>query len=102
MALVALVSAKGSPGVTTTALAMTLTWPKPAIAAECDPAGGDVLASYIRGTVPAKPGLLGAASTLGQDRATGDLSETLLALDAHGTRSVLPGVIDPAQAAGLP
>ena len=49
MALIALCSAKGSPGVTVTALAFTLTWTRrPVILAECDPAGGDIAAGYLR------------------------------------------------------
>ena len=42
MALFALISAGGSPGVTTSALALTLGWPSRVILAECDPSGGDV------------------------------------------------------------
>jgi len=33
---------KGSPGVTTTAVALAAVWPRPALLAECDPAGGDL------------------------------------------------------------
>jgi hypothetical protein len=42
MALVALCPAKGAPGVTTTALAAAALWPRPALLADCDAAGGDV------------------------------------------------------------
>lgn len=42
MALIALASAKGSPGVTTAALLFGALWPRPCIVAECDPSGGDV------------------------------------------------------------
>ena len=41
---VALASAKGSPGVTTLALALGLVWPKPVLVGELDPAGGDLVA----------------------------------------------------------
>ncbi|WP_370441345.1 hypothetical protein [Kineococcus halophytocola] len=37
-------SAKGSPGVTTTALLAAALWPRPALLLEADPAGGDVAA----------------------------------------------------------
>src|SRR3954463_12043197 len=47
--LIALCSAKGAPGVTTSGLALTLAWPRPVLLAELDPAGGDVLAGYGRG-----------------------------------------------------
>jgi MinD-like ATPase involved in chromosome partitioning or flagellar assembly len=42
VALVALVSAKGSPGTTTTALVAAALWPRDAVLVDADPAGGDV------------------------------------------------------------
>ena len=48
MALVATCSAKRSPGVTVTCLAFTLSWTRRTILAECDPAGGDIAAGYLR------------------------------------------------------
>ncbi|MEX0428597.1 hypothetical protein AB3X52_13280 [Nocardioides sp. DS6] len=42
MGLIAVASAKGSPGVTTTALLLGGLWPRMAVVAECDPSGGDV------------------------------------------------------------
>ena len=47
--LIALCSVKGAPGVTTSALALALSWPRPVVLAELDPAGGDVLPGYGRG-----------------------------------------------------
>ena len=47
MSLYALVSAGGAPGVTTSALALTLSWPSQVILAECDPSGGDILAGLF-------------------------------------------------------
>ena len=44
--LFALTSPGGSPGVTTAALALAFTWPGSVIVAECDPAGGAVLAGF--------------------------------------------------------
>lgn len=50
MALITLVSAAGSPGVTTTALGLALTWPRPVLLVEADPTGGSgILAGYFRG-----------------------------------------------------
>ena len=40
MAVVALTSASGSPGVTTTAVGLALTWPRPVLLIEADPTGG--------------------------------------------------------------
>jgi len=62
MAVVALTSARGAPGVSTAGLAMTLLWPRAALLAECDPSGGSsVLAGYLRGTVDHSRGLLNLA-----------------------------------------
>ena len=50
MALIVLTSASGSPGVTTSAVGLALTWPRPALLVEADPTGGSsVLAGYLRG-----------------------------------------------------
>ncbi len=48
MTLVALCSLKGSPGVTTAALALAAGWPtgRQTVLVECDPAGGDLLARF--------------------------------------------------------
>ena len=48
MALIVLTSAAGSPGVTTTAVGLALTWPRPVLLVEADPTGGSaVLAGYL-------------------------------------------------------
>jgi hypothetical protein len=74
MAVVALTSARGAPGVSTAALAMTLLWPRPALLAECDPAGGSsALAGYLRGTVDHSRGLLNLAVA----HRHGELEQTL-------------------------
>ncbi|GAA0288788.1 hypothetical protein [Kineococcus aurantiacus] len=44
MAIVTFLSAKGSPGATTTALLAAALWPRPAVLVEADPAGGDLAA----------------------------------------------------------
>ena len=43
--LIGLLSAGGSPGVTTTALAMGSVWPGPVVVIDADPSGGDVAAA---------------------------------------------------------
>lgn len=50
MAVIALTSASGSPGVTTTALGLVLSWPRPVLLVEADPTGASgILAGYFRG-----------------------------------------------------
>ncbi len=55
MSVIALASAKGSPGVTTTALALAAVWPRRVLVADCDPSGGD-LAGWLG--QPSTPGLV--------------------------------------------
>lgn len=62
--LVALVSAKGSPGVTTTGLALAAATSDPSLVVECDPAGGDL--ECWCGPL-GEPGLLGVATDLAHD-----------------------------------
>ena len=105
MTLIATCSAKGSPGVTVTALACTLSWSRRIILAECDPAGGDVAAGYLREIPLGERGLAQLAASLHRRRLAEDLWTQLVDL-APGkgtamTRLVLPGLTDPAQAAGL-
>src|SRR5215475_4054935 len=101
--LYALMSASGSPGVTTVAVALALTWPTQVIVAECDPSGGDVLAGVLAGHVPARQGLIEHAIEAGRGRwaASVDLAAQLVPLDVRHAKRVLPGLTDPRQAAGL-
>ncbi len=46
MALVAMISAKGAPGVSTLAVALAAVHPRPAVVADLDPAGGDLALRY--------------------------------------------------------
>jgi hypothetical protein len=103
MAIYALISPGGSPGVTTTALALALSWPRPVIVAECDPGGGDVLAGLFAGHLPAPRGLLGVAfeASRGQAAVLAELNTQLVPLDDTGTRRLLAGITDPRQAPGL-
>ncbi len=107
MAVVALTSAKGAPGVSTAALAMTLLWPRPALLLEADPVGGSsTLAGYLRGTVDHSRGLLGLVMA----HRHGELEQALwsqivrLAGDSvpekagPADRWLLPGLSDAAQA----
>jgi hypothetical protein len=103
VSLIALASAGGSPGCTTSALAITLTWPGPVILAECDPAGGDILAGLFAGHLRAPRGLLGVAfeASRGADAMSAEVSSQLVALDSGGDRMFLPGLSDPRQAPGV-
>jgi hypothetical protein len=104
MALIAMCSAKGSPGVTVTALAFTLSWTRRIILAECDPAGGDVAAGYLNETRLDGRGLGQLSASVHRGRLAEDLWTQMVDL-APGkgtgmTRLILPGLTDPAQAVG--
>jgi hypothetical protein len=62
MAILILTSAGGSPGVTTSALGLALTWPRPVLLADCDPGAHQaVLAGYLQGQSSSGKGLLRVA-----------------------------------------
>jgi Mrp family chromosome partitioning ATPase len=61
VSVVAVASVKGSPGVTTVALALASWWPRPVVVLEADPAGGDLA---LRLGLPEDPGLVGLAAAL--------------------------------------
>ena len=46
MSVIALLSAKASPGVSTTVAALATQWPGPVLVADADPQGGDLLAGW--------------------------------------------------------
>jgi hypothetical protein len=105
MTVVALTSAKGSPGVTTTALALAWVWPEVApgrrvIVVDADMAGGDIAPGYLRGAVSSTDGLLGLVGNRSGDRAAA-IWDHLIALDDEGTRLLLTGIGEPNQARSL-
>lgn len=103
MALFALASAKGSPGVTTAALALTLTWPGRCVLAECDPAGGSVQAGYLAGALPADRGIreLAVAELRGEDLRERWWGQLVDLQHPHLRRLLLPGITDPVQSGAL-
>ena len=56
--LTVLASGKAAPGVTTSTWALALSWPRPLLAADCDPAGGDMAPGLLAGRVSTDRGLL--------------------------------------------
>lgn len=130
MTVIALVSGKGSPGVTTTALATLATWPvhepgtppsartaegagpgqtpssgggEPArvLLVDADPAGCGVGPGFLRGAAPEEGGLIGLALGGGAPL-TGDVVlGRALALDETGLRLLLPGISEFTQTAAM-
>ncbi len=102
MALVAIASAKGAPGVTTAALALAALWPRPVLLADCDTAGGDVA---LRMPTPAGPppdpevGLVSMAAAARHGLSAGSLTPHLQ--QVVGGLDVLVGLRSPEQGVGL-
>ncbi|WP_431994909.1 hypothetical protein [Streptomyces griseoflavus] len=112
MAVIALTGCSGAPGVTTSALALLLSWPlessRRMILAECDPDGGAVLHGLLQGTLGDRYGLrnLSVAARKGEFgeafwRQLIDLSSDDGKAESPRDRLLLPGITDPAQAASL-
>lgn len=103
MAVIALASGKGSPGVTTAALALALTWQGRCVLAECDPAGGSIQAGYLAGALPADRGIreLAVAELRGEDLRERWWSQLVDLQAPHRQRLLLPGITDPVQSGAL-
>ena len=105
MSIIALCSATGAPGATTTALALGWAWPvahpdRRALVVDADVAGSGILPGYLQAGIPAGGGVLALAA----ERSAIDphaVLEHAVALDVSAARMVLTGVTDPAQARAL-
>ncbi len=102
MALIAIASDKGAPGVTTAALALAAVWPRPVLLAECDPAGGDLVYRFPAasgGHLDPRRGLLSLAVVARRGMQPHQVWEHAQKL--HGGLDVLAGVTNAEQGAGL-
>lgn len=99
--LVGLVSAKGSPGVTTATLALATQWPRPALVVEADPFGGDIRAGLGGGRWPASAGIADAVVDLRSTNADETLRRRAHRPVSHGP-AVLAGLGCVGQATTVP
>lgn len=102
MALIALAADKGSPGVTTTAVALAAVWPRRAVLAECDPAGGDLVyrcAADHGGPLDPNVGMISLAATARRGLDPHQLWQHVQRV--HGGLEVITGIAAAEQAAGL-
>lgn len=86
MALVALTSANGAPGVTTAALGLAMTWPRPAVLVDADPTGASAIpAGYFRGGhLPTDATIVDLAMSHRQGTLVEDLPRMLMPIpDTH-------------------
>lgn len=101
MAIIAVTSASGSPGVTTTVLGLALCWPRPVLVVEADPTGGSgILAGYFQGQVEHAGGLIELAMAQRQDLVAAELPHQLLDIPGSGAK-LLAGARSHAQAGSL-
>ncbi|MFE5291409.1 hypothetical protein ACFQ8T_04455 [Isoptericola sp. NPDC056618] len=99
MAVIALCSATGSPGVTTTTVGLATVWPRPVLLIEADPSGSNgLLAGFLRGAREYESGLLELASS---PLPVADALRDVVRPIEGTTVSYLVGVQSPAQAGGL-
>jgi hypothetical protein len=102
MALIAIASDKGSPGVTTTCVALAAVWPRRVLLAEADPAGGDLVyrsTNAHAGALDPNSGLLSLAATARHGLNAAQLWNHTQSLG--GGLDVLVGLAGPEQAAGI-
>ena len=102
MALIAIAADKGSPGVTTAAMALATAWPRPVLLAECDPAGGDLayrMPAEGGGRLDTQRGLLSLAIAARRGLSPHQVWEH--AQQLPGGLPVLTGVSTAEQGAGL-
>jgi hypothetical protein len=102
MALIAVAADKGAPGVTTTSLALAAVWARPALLAECDPSGGDLVYRFPSadgGRLDPRRGMLSLAVSARRGLQHSQLWEH--AQKAHGGLDLLTGVTNAEQGTGM-
>jgi hypothetical protein len=100
--LYVLAAAKGSPGVTTSAVVLSSVWPGDPILADLDPAGGDIALRYRDNAgVPLDPdrGLLSLGAAVRRGTTEVQLTDHIQRIS--GGLEVLTGVSSPDQVQGL-
>ena len=101
MSVLALASVTGAPGVTTTAVALAVCWPRQVILVEADPNGASaVLPGYCRGHARHDHGVLDAAVAARAGTLAADLPGLLIDLPGSTAR-LLAALTRPEQAATM-
>jgi hypothetical protein len=102
MSILLLISTGGSPGVTTLAVGLALTWPRPILLADCDPGAHQaILAGYLAGRTATGKGMLRVAEAHRDRRPLREvvLDQTLpLTAEDDNRRLFLPGFTRPSSA----
>jgi hypothetical protein len=99
--LTVVTSGKAAPGVTTSTWALALTWPRPVLAADCDPAGGDMAPGLLAGQVSTEHGLLSWSTSARRGipaiAAATMFAQHVVALPEHQDTWFLPGFTNATQ-----
>ena len=102
MAILILTSTGGSPGVTSLAVGLALTWPRPVLLADCDPGAHQaILAGYLAGQTSNGKGLLRVAEAHRDRRPLREvvIDQSLALTEDDGDRRLfLPGFTKPGSA----
>ena len=101
MAVITLCSVTGSPGVTTTAVGLALSWSRPTVLLEADPTGGSaILAGYLRGQIAPPDALIDLVVAHSQGRLRAQIPQATLRLP-NSDVSLIPGPRSHTQTGGL-
>jgi hypothetical protein len=103
MTLIVLTSSRGAPGVTTSALALALLWPRPTLLVEADVSGSSsVAAGYLRGTIGPQRGLINLAVAYRTGTLTPDsIRDQTVALTDDGSRLLVPALANADQVGSM-
>lgn len=102
--LIAMVSGKAAPGVTTSTWALSMAWPGPVMAVDADAAGGDMAAGLLLGRMQAGHSLLSwsaATRRLPAGEAAMQITSHVVSLPEHSSMWVMPGFQTAAQSAAM-
>ena len=102
MSVIVLTSAKGAPGVTTTAVGLALQWPRRVLLVEADASGSSaILAGYLRGTVRHDTGLIDLAMAQRDRQLAQSLPAAAMPLPGGRAVQFIPGLTNSAQAQSM-
>jgi len=101
MALIAVMSAKGAPGATTTSLLLANLWPRPTVVVDADPLGGDIALRLTgeHGPLQAERGLMSLLPAARRGLTAGLVVQHTQT--AVGGQKVVPGLPGPEQAVAV-
>ena len=87
--IISVIAGKGSPGASASALSLTLTWPRPVLLIEADPAGGSLVLGYAAGADVGGRGLTGVRVAARRSGMVEAIWANVVTLDEN--RWLLPG-----------